>query len=322
MTAGGAAAPWGEHASASRCRDIFPLPPLPKKTSPCTSKSSRVRGRVRRLQRAQDLASSAIDALNSVYAAPSGSGRCRDPLPSLCSTHVAEVHQYIFDCCYEFAGTPESFDESASHLQLEAETEAYDDFNSGGPTNLISDMVALPTNGGKFPVADYVGPDLAAYAHAEPPACDEGDMVSQLLARTARSCHRIAPQEYAALVARMCKGNMAELFPSPADFILGLFGAWKVVGKSQRLLVDARPPNCLFGTPRFVHTGGDSLARMQVALEHDLEVAKADLKNYYHSCEAPQPLRRFFGLRRVKASRLRAAGLDVPRSAVDSRGYC
>ena len=43
---------------------------------------------------------------------------------------------------------------------------------------------------------------------------------------------------------------------------------------------------------------------------------------YYHSCEAPQPLRRFFGLRRVKASRLRAAGLDVPRSAVDSRGYC
>ena len=322
MTAGGAAAPWGEHASASRCRDIFPLPPLPKKTSPCTSKSSRVRGRVRRLQRAQDLASSAIDALNSLYAAPSGSGRCRDPLPSLCSTHVAEVHQYIFDCCYEFAGTPESFDESASHLQLEAETEAYDDFNSGGPTKLISDMVALPTNGGKFPVADYVGPDLAAYAHAEPPACDEGDMVSQLLARTARSCHRIAPQEYAALVARMCKGNMAELFPSPADFILGLFGAWKVVGKSQRLLVDARPPNCLFGTPRFVHTGGDSLARMQVAPDHDLEVAKADLKNYYHSCEAPQPLRRFFGLRRVKASRLRAAGLDVPRSAVDSRGYC
>ena len=183
MAAGGAAAPLGEHASASRCRDIFPLPPLLKATSPCTSKSSRVRGRVRRQQRAQDLAASAIDALNSLYAAPSGTGRCRDPLPSLCSAHVAEVHQYIFDCCYEFAGTPESFDESASHLQLEAETEAYDDFNSGGPTNLISDMVALSTNGGKFPVADYVGPDLAAYAYAEPPACDGGDMVSQFARR-------------------------------------------------------------------------------------------------------------------------------------------
>ena len=76
---------------------------------------------------------------------------------------------------------------------------------------------------------------------------------------------------------------MADLYPSPADFILGLFGAWKVAGKSQRLLVDAQPPNCLFTTPRFVHTRGDSISRMQVAPEHDLEVAKADLKNYYHS---------------------------------------
>ena len=137
-----------------------------------------------------------------------------------------------------------------------------------------------------------------------------------------RAALRGQVKQYAALVARMRKGNMAELFPSPADFILGFFGAWKVVGKSQRLLVDARPPNCLFDTPRFVHTGGDSLARMQVAPEHDLEVAKADLKNYYHSCEAPQPLRRFFGLRRVRASHLRAAGLVVPRSCVDACGYC
>ena len=189
------------------------------------------------------------------------------------------MYQYIFDCCYEFAVAPVSFDESASQFQSEAEDEAYDNFKICGPINLISDMVALPTDGGRFPVADYVGSDLAAYANAEPPACNEDDLVSQLLARAAKSCHRIGPQEYAALVARMRKGNMAKLFPSPADFILGLFGAWKVVGKSQRLLVDARPPNCLFDTPRFVHTGGDSLARMQVAPEHDLEVAKADLKN-------------------------------------------
>ena len=114
---------------------------------------------------------------------------------------------------------------------------------------------------------------------------------------------------------------MAELFPLPADFILGLFGVWKVASKSQRLLVDARPPNCLFGTPRFVHTGGDSIARMQVAPDHDLEVAKADLKNCYHSCAAPRPLQRFFDMRRVKASLLRAAGLEVPQSAVDQRGH-
>ena len=60
---------------------------------------------------------------------------------------------------------------------------------------------------------------------------------------------------------------------------------------------------------------------MQVAEDHDLEVAKADLNNYYHACDAPRPLRRFFGLRRVKASHLRAAGVSVPSSLVDSRGY-
>ena len=33
-----------------------------------------------------------------------------------------------------------------SHFQLDAEDEAYDTFNLGGSTNLISEMVALPTN--------------------------------------------------------------------------------------------------------------------------------------------------------------------------------
>ena len=273
---------------------------------------------MRRLKRAHELAQSAVDALNSLYAAPSKASRCHRVI----SPHVAEVHKYIFDCCYEFAVTPESSDECASHcLLVEDEDEAYDDFDLGGATPLLSDMVSLPAEAGTFPVADYVGSDLAAYANAEPPACKEHELAAQLLARAARSCHRISPQEYAKLVARMYKCKMAELWPSPADFILGLFGRWKQVGTSQRLLVDARPPNCLFDNPRFVHTGGDSIARMQVAEDHDLEVAKADLKNYYHACDAPRPLRRFFGLRRVKASHLRAAGVSVPSSLVDSRGY-
>ena len=277
---------------------------------------------MRRLHTAHELTTSAINALNSLYAAPTGSGRGRFLGSASCSTRVAEVHKYIFDCCFEFAVTPGFSDECASHHLCEDEPEAYDDFGfGGGATDLVSEMVALPTESGTFPVADYVGPDLAAYANAEPPACDEGSLVGQLAARLARSCHRASPEEYAKIVARMYKGQMAELFPTPADFILGLFGAWKVRGRSQRLLVDARPPNCLFGTPRFVHTGGDSLSRMQVAEGHDIEAARADLRNYYHGCAAPKPLRRFFGLRRVKASLLKKAGVDVPRSSIDRRGF-
>ena len=194
---------------------------------------------------------------------------------------MAEVHKFIFDSCYEFAVTPQSSDECASHrsFNCEAEGEAYDDFDVSGAIDSVSDLVALPADGGMFPVADYVEPELAAYAYAEPPACNPDDMVCLLFARFARSCHRVSSTEYAKLVARMYKAKMAELFPSPADFILGLFRAWKIPGKSQRMLVDARPPNCMFGTPPFLHIGGDSLSRMKVDEGNELEVAKADLKN-------------------------------------------
>ena len=234
---------------------------------------------------------------------------------------MAEVHKFIFDSCYEFAVTPQSSDESASHLASEAVEETYDEFDLGGPTDLIADMVALPDHGGQFPVADFVGPELAAYANAEAPACDEQSLTKQLLARLSRSCHRISAKEYAKLVARMCSGDMAELWPSPADFICGLFGRWKIHGRTQRLLVDARPPNCMFDNPKYVHTGGDSIARMQVSPGYDLLVAKADLKNFYHSCRAPLPLRKFFGMRKVKAAHLRAAGLEVLPSQVDKQGF-
>ena len=204
MAAGGAAVPLGEHASASRCYDIFPLSPLPKSTSPCTSKSSRVRGRVRRQQRAQDLAASAIDALNSLYAAQLKAHRAQAASVGVGSPHVAEVQKYIFDCCYEFAATSESSDECASHFTHEGEDEAYDDADLGGPTPLIADKVSLPTDAGTFPVVDYIGPELAAYAYAEPSACLEHDLIPQLSAKLARSCHRVPAEEYAKLVARMC----------------------------------------------------------------------------------------------------------------------
>ena len=120
---------------------------------------------------------------------------------------MAGVHQYIFDCCFEFATTPDSPDESALQVDplREGEDEAYDDFSSGGATDLLSELVVLPAEGGLFPVADYVGPELAAFARAEPPACDEEDWIRQIHARLARSCHRASPKEYAALVGRLYK---------------------------------------------------------------------------------------------------------------------
>ena len=121
MNAGalGGAALAGGHDTAERGRDIFLIPPLPWSTSPCKSDSSRVRARVRRMQRTHELATSAIYALNSFYAAPTGSGRGRFLGHAPCSSRIAEVCKYIFDCCYDFAVTPLFSDEYASHLLSE-----------------------------------------------------------------------------------------------------------------------------------------------------------------------------------------------------------
>ena len=145
----------------------------------------------------------------------------------LASSHVAEVHKYIFDCCYEFVAMPESPDECASQFIVEDDSQAYDECGLGGATPLISYSMSPPAKAGTFPVADYIGTELAPYSYADPPARQEHGLVPQLLERTARSCHRISSQDYAKLVARMYNCKMAELLPSPADFILGLFGRWK-----------------------------------------------------------------------------------------------
>ena len=49
----------------------------------------------------------------------------------------------------------------------------------------------------------------------------------------------------------------------------------------------------MFETPPFVLTGGDSLSRMQVDEGNELEVAKADLKNFYMSARRRSPCRNF-----------------------------
>ena len=81
------------------------------------------------------------------------------------------IAQWQVECFCDFEATPKPADEYASKCLVEDDEEAYDDFDMGGATPLISDIVSLSTDAGTFPVADYVGPDLVAYAYAEQPAC-------------------------------------------------------------------------------------------------------------------------------------------------------
>ena len=59
------------------------------------------------------------------------------------------------------------------------------------------------------------------------------------------------------------------------------------------------------------HTSGDDLARMQVAEDRLLEVAKSDLSDHFHRCETLAALREYFGLKGLSAESLRRVGVQV-----------
>ena len=83
------------------------------------------------------------------------------------------------------------------------------------------------------------------------------------------------------------------------------------MGEIQRLIMDGRMPNCFFLAPNMEQSFGDDLARMQMPRERLLEMAKSDLSDHFHLCEALAALRAYFGLKGVSAETLRRIGVQV-----------
>ena len=76
------------------------------------------------------------------------------------------------------------------------------------------------------------------------------------------------------VLKKLLELGMLEFTATASEFPLKLFAVWQVVGEIQRLIMDGRVPNSFFLTPSIEHTSGDDLARMQVARDRLLEVAK------------------------------------------------
>ena len=191
---------------------------------------------------------------------------------------------------------------------------------AGSPAPLKAELISLPTKGGGFKTGDYVGTEIAAFCNADPDIMVE-PWLAELLAGAIKSGARIEPTEYAEIVKRLLSAEMAELTAERAAHPLGMFAVWKEVDKIQRLIIDGRPVNEYFTSPPLEFTCGEDLSRMQVSLGHLLEVAKCDLSDFFHCCEATDALRTYFGLKGIPAALLREVGVDVPPDCVDRRGY-
>ena len=160
----------------------------------------------------------------------------------------------------------------------------------GSPASLRADLLSLPEEGGGFRVGDFVGPELGAFCRADPAALEDR-FIAELAASLVHSGVRLDEEEYVKVLKRLLEVGMLEFTATASEYPLKLFAVWKVVGEIQRLIMDGRVPNCFFLTPSMEHTSGDDLARMQVAEDRLLEVAKSDLSDHFHRCEALAALR-------------------------------
>lgn len=121
---------------------------------------------------------------------------------------------------------------------------------------------------------------------------------------------------YPRLLARMASSNMVTFLPVGESVIENsLFGVWKEVGKSQRLIWGGNRSNPLFNeaaksvelpTPDF-------LASLRLPTDQRLFLASCDISQFYNRLRAPEFLVPFFGLPRVRRSLLRTFS-DLPPS--------
>ena len=264
----------------------------------------------------------AIAALNRLYGATCTDGRQSQKAPGPITAPQHEVIEYIMSCMrtyIEADGPPGDGADTNQNLN-EGGYEEGRGAGTGSPAPLKSELISLPTEGGGFKACEYVGSEIAAFCNADPEVMVE-PWLAELLAAGIPSGARIEPKEYAKIIKRLLSAKMAELTAERAAHPLGMFAVWKEVDKIQRLIIDGRPVNEHFTSPPFEFTSGEDLARLQVELGHLLQAAKCDLSDFFHSCEATDALKKYFGLKGVSAALLRDLGVEVPPECVDGRGY-
>ena len=97
------------------------------------------------------------------------------------------VTDYIYKCSLHYI---RSHDDAAGEPETTDNNDDYDGTTGGGPVSLEAALCSLPETGGGFPVCDYVGPELAAFARAEPAALED-PTIAELAARAVATTWRL-----------------------------------------------------------------------------------------------------------------------------------
>ena len=81
------------------------------------------------------------------------------------------------------------------------------------------------------------------------------------------------------------------------------------------------PSNVFFLDLPIEHSGGGAFVQIVVDEGYTPLVSKVDLADYFHTILARPTVRRYFGLRPVRAERLAALGIHVSPEHIDADGW-
>jgi hypothetical protein len=278
----------------------FPLPtiPLPYRT---TSRSRRLQQRQHRTTAVTKLANLAIDSLNTLSVSFAG----HRLLPSSSNERIrTRLLSRIYRACQRFVGrqAPALSDDTSSTItSLKPEYSYAIPVHSAVP--IVASKVSLPAAAGTARLLDLLPPHIAQlYSN---PNLVLRDLPARCKVRPRALC--VDRTDYVQLITRLRDRGMI-CFKDTVKVVNGVFAVEKDAD-SLRLIIDARPANCIFTEPDSVQLPGpDLLAQLRVPVDTPLYAAKVDLDNYYHRLLLPEWMCEYFALPPVSASEIGLPG--------------
>ena len=288
-------------------RNLLPIAAAGVEERPSSALSRGVRQRIGQRRFFQQEARRTTFALNSMYTGQAvGSGS--QPLTP--SAGQKKVFEFIDNAVSQTGRPPDlSGPEALEALRV---SEGYEVSPSTSPLgSYVPEKVALPSSGlDPVPLDQLWGPDgqfkVEEFLRLRLVGTDEG--AKRLEQSGVRRCYQDpafnSEKVYCGFVKRLHDLNLVEVRREKPVERVGLFFVKKKQDK-LRLIMDCRRSNCHFEDPLPVSLAtGESLSRLETLADKPLYMASADLQNAFYTLEMPEELRKYFGLKPVRAGSL------------------
>ena len=272
----------------------FPLPLLQEPARSAPSRSRRVTLRRRRKELVVSVTNKCLTCLNNLFFSFGSQSQVSSSLLS------HRLQDRVRSCADEFVGRleapPVSTCDGTPLSQLQSNLElSYIIKNDAIP--LIADRVSLPTVAGTVDMLSLLPPELAAIYS------DPSKLLKPLLLRDK------APALPSGVAERVPSLGHSSLRAGHGDVPSGCGGGQRHLRCAQgrnliRLILDARPANCVFADPPKVELPTPDLVARMMTDGRPFFKLKLDQDNYYHRIKVPEWMIPFFAIAQVRAGDL------------------